>query len=686
MSTVSDQTNQRYEFLIRRAIEFLTEHGGRATKEQIVRHVFGSSASVELWSSLLQSVLANEPSLSLLADGRWALAGYSAPPTVSALGDFTALDVETTGLRPLTHRIIEVAAVRYRNGREVDSWVSFLNPDKALSATIINLTGIRDVDLEDAPRFRDIAGDLLAFLGDDLIVGHNVGFDIAFMSGELKRMARPGLRNDRFDTLAVANRLVPEVRRKSLGKLAMALGIPEGRDHRAYDDAKRTAEVALRLVETAFEKGVRDPVSIRNLGAPMPRQSPDGTRPRRNVLDRSLLTGIPRSPGVYVMFDGYGHVIYVGKARNLRERVGSYFSQAIGYTRKMDGLLESLVSIETHQTGNELEALLLEAQLIRFYQPRYNTALRASENYPYIKINIANPWPRVALTKAVKDDGALYFGPYKSRGTAERVIEVINASLPLRTCTRSFRNARSYGKPCIKLDLGQCIGPCTGQVDRDAYRSLVRSAVAFLEGDPSALLGSLESEINRSIAANNPERTRKLRAGAQLANSVALEQQAISYAIEHHHLLLVQPGSVAGSRDVMLILRGIRWAQVRFDQNDSSYDLAVRLARAFDRFTVHPLVAIDHHSLDDALILNRWIRRQTGHPALLPFEPEDPDLDWHALAERVTRLDPADLELDLSSEFRENDDETKPRPDRDPPPGSNFHDPAELNSDVDDSA
>ncbi|MEZ4623877.1 MAG: exonuclease domain-containing protein [Thermomicrobiales bacterium] len=150
MSTVSDQTNQRYEFLIRRAIEFLTEHGGRATEEQIVRHVFGSSASVELWSSLLQSVLANEPSLSLLADGRWALAGYAAPPTVSALGDFTALDVETTGLRPLTHRIIEVAAVRYRNGREVDSWVSFLNPDKALPATIINLTGIRDVDLEDS--------------------------------------------------------------------------------------------------------------------------------------------------------------------------------------------------------------------------------------------------------------------------------------------------------------------------------------------------------------------------------------------------------------------------------------------------------------------------------------------------------------------------------------------------------
>ncbi len=674
MAVSTDQSNPRYEFLIRRAIDFLSNQGGRATEEQIVHYVFGSGASTQLWSSLLHQVLATEPRVSRLVDGRWALAGFSAPPTISALGDFTALDVETTGLRPLVNRIIEVAAIRYRNGREIDQFVSLVQPGKALPATIVNLTGIRDIDLEEAPEFREIADDMLAFLGDDLIVGHNVGFDIAFVAGELKRLSRPGLANPRFDTLTAANRLLPGLKRKSLDKLAASLGIPEGRNHRAYDDAKRTAQVALRLVETAVESGIRDSVSVRRLGEPMPRMGPDGSNPRRNVLDRSLLSGIPRAPGVYLMFDGYGQVIYIGKARNLRERVGSYFSQALGYTRKMDGLLESLVSIETVRTGGDLEALLLEAQLIRFYQPRYNTALRAAENYPYIKVNIANPWPRVALTKAIKDDGARYFGPYKSRAAAERAMELIHTTLPLRTCTRSFKNAKSYGRPCIKLDLGQCIGPCTAQVDRGEYREHVHTALAFLDGNATGMIERIQRGIDDSVSNGDADRARRLRADLQAVEEVAETQRSFNYAVEHHHLLLVQDSAVTGSREVMLVLGGARWAQFRIDEAETAHDLGIRLARAFDRYATGPGNAIDHASLDDALILNRWIRRQSGHPAILPFSPNDPDLDWFAFAERAVNLSPEAFNVDLSSDPDEEDGAPERTIEREPPPGSNYPD------------
>lgn len=671
MTAVTEPTTGRYEFLIRRAIDYLNDHGGRATEDEIVQYVFGSSASTGLWSPLLRQVLDAEPTVSHLADGRWALAGFAAHPKIGALADFVALDVETTGLRPLTHRVIEVAAIRYRNGRETESFVSFVQPGKALPATIINLTGIRDEDLEDAPDFAQIAEELLAFLGDDLIVGHNIGFDIAFISGEFKRLNRPGLNNQRFDTLGAANRLLPEVRRKSLSKLASALGIPEGRSHRAFDDARRTAEVALRLVEIAHEKGLKDPVSVRNLGGAMPRQSMDGRNPRRLVLDRGLLKGIPNGPGVYLMFDGYGHVIYIGKARNLRVRVGSYFSQALGYTRKMDGLLESLVSIETHRTGSELEALLLEAQLIRFYQPRYNTALRASENYPYIKINVSNPWPRISLTKAVKDDGSVYFGPYKSRGTAQRAVDIMNETLPLRTCTRSFRNAKSYGKPCIKLDLGQCLGPCTGHLDRGDYRKLVETALVFLEGDGSGLLERLEREIEIAVARLDAERARRLRADAQTVTLVAEAQQSISYAVEHHHLLLVQEGVHPGERVVMLVVQGRRWAQFTVEPLENAYDLAFRLERSFQRHAQSPQSGIDHYSLDDALILNRWIRKQSGHPSLIPIPSGVVEIDWLLLAEQVLALSPGDLE---DTETDDSDEPAAPESAStdDPPPISNY--------------
>jgi DNA polymerase III epsilon subunit family exonuclease len=629
----------RYEYLSRRALDFLSERNGRATEDDVVRHVFGSAASAKLWSPLLRSVLAAEPKLALLADGHWIINGFAAElPATGALGDFTALDVETTGLRPLTHRIIEVAAIRYREGREVERFVSFVQPERKLPSIIINLTGIRDADLEEAPPFRDIADDLLAFLGDDLIVGHNVGFDISFIAGELKRLGRPGLANSRFDTLSAANRLLTGIRRKNLGKLADFLGVPRGHDHRAYDDARKTAEVALRLVDAAVQKGVTDPIEIRALGAPMPRPSKDGNPRRRPVLDRSLLEGIPKRPGVYIMSDGYGHVIYIGKAKNLRDRVSSYFSQALGYTRKMDGLLESLVSIRVEETGTELQALLLEAQLIRFYQPRYNTALRASENYPYIKINVSNAWPRITLTKERKDDGGVYFGPYRSRSTAQRAVDIMNSALPLRTCPRSFKDARSYGKPCIKLDLKQCLGPCTGRADRDLYRRHVRTALSFLEGDGEGLAEELQQEVEIAAARLDFERAHRLRNDMQTVRLVAEAQRSMVYATSHHNVLLVLESSKPGCREVMLVLEGRLWAQFVVEPGEDARDLALRVARSYARFAARHHDHIDHASLDDALILNRWIRKQSGHPAILPFDIEDPAIDWRLLAERALTL------------------------------------------------
>src|SRR5690606_29011153 len=128
--------------------------------------------------------------------------------------------------------------------------------------------------------------------------------------------------------------------------------------------------------------------------------------------------------------------VYVGKAKNLRDRVSSYYSQPIGYTRKMDGLIEAVKQIDHVVVGTELEALLLESQLIRRLQPRYNTALKRTEHYPYIKVDVTNPWPRVMVAKGIKDDGARYYGPYRSANSARKTVDVINQVLPLRTCTR----------------------------------------------------------------------------------------------------------------------------------------------------------------------------------------------------------------------------------------------------------
>lgn len=639
----------RYEFLARRAADFLRERGGRAREDDLIRHVFGNSSSPALWAPLLRSALSTEESIVLLADGLWAIPGMYKPDDGSVLRDFIALDVETTGLRPLTNRIIEIAAIRYRRGQEVERFVTFLQPEKKLPSVIVNLTGIRDADLEDAPLFRDIADSFADFLGDELIVGHNVGFDVSFVAGELKRLARPGLGNPRFDTMSAANRILTGLRRKSLSKLAEYLGVPEGRAHRAYDDAQRTAEVALRLVDAAMAKGITDPADVLKLGAPMPRASTDGNPHRRNVLDRSILASIPKTPGVYVMRDGFDQVIYIGKAKNLRDRVGSYFSQALGYTRKMDGLLESISTIRVEETGNELQALLLEAQLIRFYQPRYNTALRASENYPYIKINIGNLWPKVSLSKERKDDGSIYYGPYRSKATANRVVDVINRVLPLRTCPRSFRNAQSFGQPCLKLSLGQCMGPCMGVADRGIYLGHIRSVLNFLDGDVTEIAGHLYHQIDRAAERLDFEKARELRADLVLVQSVAISQKEMAYAALNHNALVVLPSPKPNERTILLVIDGLLWATLQVENKSSARALAVRLAEAYGRVDSSPVERPDHASIDDATILNRWMRKQSGHPAILPIDRSSTAIDWRVLAVRALELTSEDLQLDLST-------------------------------------
>ena len=162
------------------------------------------------------------------------------------------------------------------------------------------------------------------------------------------------------------------------------------------------------------------------------------------------------------MKDAGGQVIYIGKAKSLKDRLASYYSQPLGYTRKMDGLLQEVKEIETRVLGSELEALLLESQLIKQLQPPYNVQLRNYELYPFIKIDVQHPFPRVYATREVAADGARYFGPFRSRRIVDLTIELVQKVFPVRTCTRSLPPQAKPSEPCLRLHLGRCPGPCRG--------------------------------------------------------------------------------------------------------------------------------------------------------------------------------------------------------------------------------
>ena len=649
-SSIPDAQSERYLHLARRAEEFVRERGGAAPEDALINYVFGGAGSVTLWRPLLRQVLRDDEHLILRSDGLWTLTTTTEIQTATPLADFVVIDVETTGLRPTSQRIIEIAIIHYESGVEISRLESLCNPGRAIPEYIARLTGITNEMVADSPSFRDLVDGVVSRLDGKLVVGHNVAFDIAFINAELQRLNHPKLINERIDTMSMATRLLTGVRKPGLQSVAKVLGIPghSRKAHRAAADATVTAEVALRLAEIAREQGLTSLDQLKALGGPRVKASPDKRGRGRAVLDRSLLADIPRLPGVYLMRDAHGGIIYVGKAKNLRERVSSYYSQPLGYTRKMDGLLESIARIDVEVTGNELDALMLESQLIRRYQPRYNTALRSHEQYPFIRVDLANPWPRVALSKARKDDGARYFGPFRSASAARKTVDLINRIIPLRTCTRSFRDARSYGSPCLELDLGRCLGPCVGKADRDTYMSLARDVVTFLDGRDEALYQVLWNGLEDAAARLDFEKAARIRQDLLSVQSITAAQRRLREAIEANNLLVVLPAS-DGERDLLLVVSGRIWARFRLGSNTSTEVMAGRMRQSWERLRRHGPLVVDHDHIDETNLLGKWLSVNAGHPALMPLPAAAKDVDWAALIANAASVGLDDLVFDQRS-------------------------------------
>lgn len=641
-----------YRELGQRAEEFVEASGGAVAEERLIGHVFGSGGDPALWRPLLRQILAGHSRLTLRADGFWALPrALVAPDRLPA--DYVVVDLETTGLKPRQQRVIEIALVCVAGGAQVETYSTLVNPERRLPAYIAKLTGIDDSQLVAAPRFIQIAAEVLERLEGQLVVGFNVEFDVGFLNAELQRLGRPLLINQRLDLLPLAARLVGNGRRPGLDGLCRALDLPVRERHRALADAELTAQAFVQLMELARRQGIDSLDGLLRAAAgevPIPRRR-DGVGRGRSVLDKSHLDGIPHAPGVYLMRDARDRVIYVGKAKDLRNRVASYYSQPLGYTRKMDGLLESIARIEVTETGSELEALLLESQLIRRYQPQYNRQLRNTEGYPYIVIDVGNPWPRVRLTKQRKDDGAVYFGPFRMANAARATVDLIYEIFPLRSCSRSFKSARSYGSPCLELALGRCPGPCVGSADRDAYRRTVYQVIAFLHGDQEQVIARLHDDLSHAAERLDFERAARLRDRLRRVQQLVLSQQVLDEAAERGNALLVT-SSPLGGRELLLIIRGRLWARVGARPGETDVDVAGRLGRAWARAqAAHE--EIDHDSLDEVYILSRWLRRFTGHPAILLLANSP---DWRALARTALDLTTEQLRFAERNDPPEDDE------------------------------
>src|SRR2546425_5203252 len=227
---------------------------------------------------------------------------------------------------------------------------------------------------------------------------------------------------------------------------------------------------------------------------------------------RSKLSQLPHKPGVYLMKDRFGTVIYAGKARDLRKRVSQYFHplRRLGWDLKFNALVEAIHDFDVHVLRSEPEAVLLEGKLIKEFHPRYNVSFRDDKRFLLLKVNLNDPIPRFTLTRLKTDDGARYFGPFASSGALRRTLNLVRHRFNLRGCRPLTPNETDY-KHCLYAHLKVCTAPCIGNVTREQYLMQVLAACDFLDGQSREMKEQLEAEMQKAAAAQDFEKAAQLR-------------------------------------------------------------------------------------------------------------------------------------------------------------------------------
>ncbi len=239
---------------------------------------------------------------------------------------------------------------------------------------------------------------------------------------------------------------------------------------------------------------------------------------------RRTLAQIPDAPGVYQMIGADGEVLYIGKALSLRSRVRSYFQDGSVLHPRTAAMVEHVVDIRTIVVTNEVEALILEANLIKRYQPPYNVRLRDDKRFPYLKVT-NEPFPRVVFTRFVKDDGGRYFGPYTNAHGLRELIDLVRVVFPLRTCREPIDGRRR--RPCLQYHIKRCMAPCVGFQSEDEYNATIEEVVLFLEGKQESLLARLQGEMIRAAESYSFESAARLRDRIAQVRRVTEDQKVV---------------------------------------------------------------------------------------------------------------------------------------------------------------
>jgi DNA polymerase-3 subunit epsilon len=530
----------------------LTSHPAGADSRELLAVLFsGAGSDPELGARIISGILAGDPNFVFdSVTGLWSLSRSSTLRIPLDQAEFVVVDLETASARPAPGSIIEIGAYRMRGRQILESFQSLVQPRMRIPRFVARLTSISDEMVAEARPIEEILPRFRAFLGNAVMVAHNAQFDRAFLDFEFRRLFALGLLNPVLCTLRMARRLLPSLRRRRLDLLAEHFGLSTAGRHRGLGDARMAAELLSIFIEMASQIG------LNRLDRLLDHYSRGiaGRHIERHVAP-DVIAALPRKPGVYLMRNQHGDLLYVGKAAHLRDRVASYFGSDTRLTGKIAELVSHVWQVETRPMRSALEAALLEARLIRELKPPFNRMLKSAAPAWFIRVDLRDSFPRLqAVQKLTAKAGMLQLGPFIGRRNIHHSLAALSRMLGLRCCAGRLEPREDFS-PCIYGQIGHCAAPCNLSVSEDIYKYHALRAISFLRGRDGPILGELARARDQAAAAMRFEEAQRHHRSLQALATLAQRSSRLSRVVTENNLLiilgeqLVEPGSGVNAND-----------------------------------------------------------------------------------------------------------------------------------------
>jgi len=600
---------------------YLTAHQAGADARELLALLFsGAGSDPELGTRIISGILGGDPNFMFDAvTGLWSLSRASTLRVPLDQADFVVLDLETASGRPTPGSIIEIGAYRMRGRQILEPFQSLLKPRMRIPRFVARLTSISDEMVAAAPPVEDVLPRFRAFMGDAVMVAHNAQFDHAFLDFEFRRLFGIGLLNPVLCTLRMARRLLPSLRRRRLELLAEHFGLSTAGRHRGLGDARMAAELLSIFLEMASQMGMNRLDRLLDHYS----RGVAGRRIERHVAPE-VVAAIPQRPGVYLMRNQDGDLLYVGKATRLRDRVGSYFNGHSHVSGKIAELVNHVWQIETRPMRSALEAALVEARLIRELKPPYNRMLKSAAPAWFIRVDLSDPFPRLqAVQRLTSRTGVLQLGPFIGRRNIEHSLRALSRLLGLRSCSGRLEPHEDFS-PCIYGQIGHCAAPCNLSVSEDLYNQQASRAISFLRGRSGPILSDLMRARDQAAAAMRFEEAKRHHRSLAALATLAERTTRLSRVVTENNLVIVVGGhwaeaSAAVNADDRLkpvsnecpvayvILSGRLALKREVDSPQAGCAVAQFIAQNYDLYKLRPVVRTE---LEAMTIVARWLKER----------------------------------------------------------------------------